>query len=232
MISRTKLSLLVALALCGGQSPRALTAQTVPSPYRFLEFRQEAGPFVGFMSPGTGRFGFGPGSGPAWGARYGIDISGPFGLEAVVTHSPTQRDIIDPGRVEGDQVVGEMSSHVVMIDGRLRFSLTGDRAWHGLSPFLFTGGGVAFDVAGDESDLELILSDDRFKFGTTFVGILGSGLRWFPSERFLIRGDFSLSLWRLKTPRGFRDPARAFEGVGEKEWVSGPSFTLGASFRF
>ena len=232
MISGTRPLLLTTLAVGAILFHGPLPAQTIPSPYRFLESKQEAGLFGGYISPATGRFGFGPGPGPAWGLRYGINFSGPFGLEAVMTQAPTQRDIVDPGRVEGDRVIGEMSSQLVTIDGRLRFSLTGDRTWHRLSPFLAMGGGLVFDAASDNSDEELLLADDRFHFGTSFVGILAGGLRWLPGERFLIRGDLSLSIWQLKTPRGYSDPERAFTGVDEKEWVGSSSFTLGIGFRF
>jgi len=230
MISGTRTYFLATLTLGAILSHGPLPAQTIPSPYRFLDSKQEAGVFGGYISPSTGRFGFGPGPAPAWGARYGINFSGPFGLDATVTHSPSQRDIVDPGRVEGDRVVGEVQSHLVMIDGRLRFSLTGDRTWHGFSPFVGVGGGLIFDAANDESDAELILADDRFNFGTSFVGILAGGLRWLPGERLLIRGDFSLSIWQLETPRGYSDPEREFTGVDEKEWVGGPSFALGIGF--
>lgn len=232
MISREIPRLLVTFALTAILFPADLPGQTIPSPYRFLESRQEAGLFAGYMSPGTGRFGFGPGPGPAWGARYGINLSGPFGLEGVVTHLPTTRDIIDPGRVEGDRVIGEMSSQMVMIDARFRFSLIGDRTWHRISPFVITGGGFVFDASDDTSDEGLILTEDRFKFGTSILGMLGGGVRWFPHERFLVRADYALVLWRLKTPRGYSDPERAFKGVEEREWVSGPSYTLGVAFRF
>lgn len=232
MNPRTKLILLAILGLGAFPSPHKAIAQSIPSHYRFLEARQEAGPFVGTMSPGTGRFGFGPAPGIAVGTRYGVNVSGPFGLEGVVTYLPTERAMIDPGRDEGDQEVGKMASDVIMIDGRLRFSLTGDRAWHNISPFVQTGGGFAFDVSGDNQDQEVLLQDDRFKFGTTFVGILGGGVRWFPGERFLVRADALLFLWQLKTPLGFSDPERGFTGVDEKEWVSGPSFSVGFGFRF
>jgi len=232
MISRAISRLLVSLALGAILFPGALMAQSIPSPYRFLEHRQEPDLFAGYISPGTGRFGFGPGPGPVWGARYGLNLSGPFGLEGVVSHSPSTRDIVDPGRAEGDRVVGEMSSQLVMIEARLRFSLTGDRDWHGLAPFLITGGGFVFDVSNDQSDEPLILTDDRFKFGTSFLGMLGGGIRWFPLDRFFVRADAALVLWRLKTPQGYSDPERAFRGVDEKEWVSGPSYTLGIGYRF
>jgi len=232
MTLKVRVLLLAGLALGGSGPFPSLHGQTIPSPYRFIERGQEVGLLAGYLSPGTGRFGFGPKPGPAWGVRYGVNVSGPFGLEGTVTHSPTQRDIVDPGRVEGDRVVGEMSSQLVIIDGRIRFTLTGDRTWHGLAPFLMTGGGVVFDVANDNSDEALLLDGDRFSMGTSFLGTFGGGMRWFPTERFLVRGDLSLLLWRLKTPRGYSDPERGFEGVDEKEWVSGPSFTLGVSFRF
>lgn len=232
MTFRSLLRPLLALAVGTALFHGSLPAQTIPSPYRFIETRQEVGLFGGFFSPGTGRFGFGPGPGPQWGARYGINLSGPFGLEAVVTHVPTTRDIVDPGRAEGDRVVGEMSSQLIKLEGRVRFSLTGDRTWHGIAPFVGTGGGFIFDVSKDNSDEALLLPGDRFSFGTSFLGSLGGGVRWFPTKRFLVRGDLFLQLYQLKTPRGYSDPERGFRGVDEKEWVSGPSFSLGISYRF
>jgi len=223
------LPILGLLALGG---PRMVGAQSIPSPYRFLEHRQEVDLFVGTMSPGTGRFDYGPQPGTSLGARYGINIAGPFALEGVLTYLPTDRSIIDPGRRESDFKVGEMPSDVVTLDARLRFSITGDRSWHGLAPFVLAGGGLAFDAAAAKEDEELLLADDRFKFGSSFVGILGGGVRWFPGDRFFFRADTQLFLWQLKTPRGFSDPEREFEGIEEKEWVSGPSFSLGFGIRF
>jgi hypothetical protein len=221
---------ILGLLLSGpGQS---LAAQVIPSPYRFLEARQEVDVFLGRMSPGTGRFDYGPQPGTSLGARYGINIAGPFGLEGVVTYLPTNRSIIDPGRAEGDFKRGEMPADLVVLDARLRFSLTGDRTWHGLAPFVLAGGGLAFDASGAQQDKEVLLDDDRFSFGTSFVGLLGGGIRWYPGERFVVRADTGLFLWQLKTPPGFSDPERGFEGVGEKEWVSGPSFSLGLGIRF
>jgi hypothetical protein len=150
----------------------------------------------------------------------------------VVLFLPTNRDLIDPGRVEGDRVVGEVSSHLLLLDARLRLSLTGDRTWNGLNPIVFAGGGVGFDLAGESSEEEILLEQDRFEFGTSFEGVLGAGVRWFTNERFLVRADLGLYLWELESPVGFRDASRGFEGVAEKEWVSGPSFSLGAAFHF
>ena len=232
MIPIGRHALLISLALMAPLLPGTAVGQSIPSPYRFLDTRQEVDIFMGTMSPGTGRFDYGPQPGTALGARYGINIAGPFGLEGVVTYLPTDRSIIDPGRAVGDFKIGEMPSDVIMLDVRLRFSITGNRSWHGLAPFVLAGGGLAFDGAGAKEDQELLLADDRFKFGTSFVGILGAGVRWYPGDRFFFRADTQLFLWQLKTPRGFSDPEREFEGVEEKEWVSGPSISLGFGIRF
>jgi hypothetical protein len=209
-----------------------LTGQTVPSPYQFIETRQEAGAFLAYLNPGTGLFGYGPKPGIAVGGRYGIHLGGPVGAEGVVTYLPTTRDLIDPGRVAGDRVVGDVPAHVLIADVRLRLNLTGDRTWRGLNPHLFAGGGLAFDLAGKSSEEEVLLEDDRFEFPRTVEGVAGAGLRWFATESILFRADFGLYLWRLKAPEGFKDPQLGLEGVAENEWVSGPSLSLGVAFHF
>ncbi len=232
MLPRTVLRCLASLSVLAGATPLPLRSQDIPSPYRFIENRQEAGPFVGYLSPGTGRFGFGPGPGVYFGARYGLRASGPLGFEAVVGYLPTTRDLVDPTRAPGSRVVGKVDANIVTMDLQMRFSLTGDRTWHGLAPFLLAGGGGAFDVAGDSSAETLLLEQDRFRFKKTWLALLGGGLRWVPSERLSVRTDASLNLWRLTTPPGFRDPDLGLTGVGEKEWVSGPSISLGLAFLF
>lgn len=234
MMARISFLTLSCAWLLASASPSPALGQSIPSPYQFIENRHEAGLVAGYTSPGTGRFGYGPAPGPTLGLRYGIRLGGPFSLDAVASYLSTTRDVIDPSRAEGNQVVGEVDAGVVTLDARLRFSLTGDRTWHGLSPFVFAGAGGAFDAVGaSDTEAELLeLENDRFRFRPTFLGILGSGAGWYPSERITVRADVGLLIWRLKTPPGFRDPARELTGVGEKEWVSGPSFTLGAAFRF
>jgi hypothetical protein len=213
-------------------APLEAEGQTIPSPYRFLETRQEAGAFAGVSGQATGRFGYGPSPGAVFGVRYGIHLGGPFGLEGTVGYSPTTRDVVDPSREEGDMVVGEADAELLNIDARLRFSLTGDRLWRGLNPLVFAGLGVTWDLAGESDQDALVLPDDKFEFGARFLAVIGGGIRWFPSDRILVRGDMTINMYQLKTPRGFLDPARGLTGVGEKEWVSGPTFTIGAAFNF
>ena len=125
-----------------GSAP--VQGQSIPSNYRYIEDRQEASLFGGLFDTGVGRFELGPKSGFAVGARYGLGLSGPFGLEGVATLIPTKRDVINPGRDEGDRAVEEAETTLLMIEARLRFALTGRRTWRGIQPFVFgsTGAGA------------------------------------------------------------------------------------------
>ena len=98
---------------------------------------------MGHMSATTGRFGYGPSGGTLLGGRWAIGLSGPLSFEGVVGLVNGTRDVINPGRAEGDRVVGAGDVLLTTIDGRLRFSLTGERAWHGLSPVLALMAGTA-----------------------------------------------------------------------------------------
>lgn len=221
-----------AIACLAAASPTPSTAQNIPSPYRFVDTRQEVGLFVGSSSMTTGRFGFGPSGGVQAGARWGIDLSGPLGFEAVAGVMSGTRDVINPAKVVGDQKIGEGDLLVGTLDARLRFTLTGDRTWHRLAPFGIMGGGIAMGL-GDDAPLDQELAvDDRFEFGTSFFGTAGGGARLLLTERLALRGDAVFSLWKIKTPPGFSDPERGFTAVEKGEWVSGLHVTLAAVLRF
>ena len=228
-ILRNSFPALLALLLAGAP---ALDAQTVPSPFRFIEGRQEAGPVFGIVDADTGRFGYAPEGGLLFGGRYAIELSGPVSLEGVATLISGERDIINPGRVEGDRVVGQADVRIATVDARFRFSLTGDRMWHRLSPFIVAGGGVAFDTAGDSPEDENLLPEDRFDFGPSFYGTTGLGLRWFVTDRFALRADGTFSLWKVGTPPGYSAPERPFENVAEGEWLQSLGLTLSTLIRW
>lgn len=227
---RLKSLLQAAILLC--LSRGTADGQTIPSPYRFWETRQEATSFAGWIAPGTGRFGYGPGPGPLLGVRYALDFSGPLSIEGVLNWVPTTRDVMDPRRQEGLRRLGSADSRLFGTDVRLKLSITGQRTWHRLNPFLITGAGLMWDLASRdpiESDLDDV---DRFKFGTAFVGQLGGGVRFFASDRWIARADALLHVWKLDAPSGFRDESRGFGDVGLSEWVNASSITLGVGYRF
>lgn len=233
-MDRIRFALLLA-AVCTAALARTGEAQQIPSPYRYIETAQEAGAFAGVLSPSTGRFDFGPRPGALLGLRYGIEISGPFSIEGVARTLSTTRRVKDPRREEGDRTIGEADVLLTAVEGRLKFSLPGRRTWHGLGPYLLVGGGLVGNLAGSAEVEEVLRAEDRFDFGLSFLGFLGLGTRWLPTDRLQLRLDGGFNLWQLDTPRGYRDPDRdlGFEAPPpENEWVSGLEATLGIAYRW
>ena len=212
--------------------PARVDAQSISSPYTFVERKQEVGAFVGYMSASTGRFGYAPKGGLMLGGRWGLELSGPVSLEGVVGLVDGERDVINPARPVDGQIVGVADVLLTKFDARLKFSFTGARAWHGLSPFLVAGGGVVFDLAEAVAIEETLDGADRFKFGTSFYGTTGLGTRWFLSDLVALRVDGIFSLYKVDTPPGYSDPIRGFTGVAEGEWLAGLSITLAALIRW
>ncbi len=217
-------------SLCALARPGAVAAQHIPSPYRYTETSQELSVFGGTIRPGTGIYGFGPGPGPVMGVRYGIEVSGPISLEGQLGYIPTTRDVVNPDRPEGNRAIAQADQRLLTADVRLNFSLTGRRTWHRLNPFLLAGGGLVVDLSGAQPEDAALLEADRFQMGTKVEGAAGGGLRLFLTDRWTVRGDAVLNLWKLTTPDGWG--TRGFTGVPRKEWVSGPLLTFGLGYRF
>lgn len=214
-------------------APGCLWGQEIPSPYRYIETAHEIGVFGGVLSPGVGQFDLGPESGPAAGVRYAIELSGPFSLEGVGRTLASEREVRDPRRTAGDRVVGAADVLLTSVDARLKFSLNGRRTWHGLGPYVLAGAGLAFDLAGESAVEAELPAEHRFDFGTSFVGLMGLGVRWIPRDDFVVRIDGEFDLWQLDTPSGYLANPELFENPPpENEWVSALGLTLGAAIRW
>lgn len=224
-------SLLVLTAVLAVR-PAAAAAQDVPSPYRYMEKGQEVSLYAGVLDTDPGRFGFGPDDPQFVGARYSVVVSNAFSIEGLATTAFGPRDVVNPARDEGDRVVEEAEIRLLILEARLQFALTGRRTWHGLQPFTYLGGGISFDTLGDQDEDFLLEEQDRYEYGTRFTGAFGGGFRWAVTDRWMLRADAGLLLYKLGYPAGWRDADRGFEGVPEDEWVSGRSLSLGLAWRF
>lgn len=214
-------------------------AQTVPSPYRFIEGRQEVSLLSGYMPADPGIYDLGPRSGPLFGARYTFEAAGPIFFEGLLSYVPTDRAVIDPRRARDDWSIGETDVHLVMLDARVDFSLTGRRTWRRISPHLFVGGGLAVDLATEGEREQELLPEDLFDFGTVFTANAGTGLRVSLTSKLMLRADASMTLWMINTPGGFQDPTKRPPTDGDEqenlqrgEWVAGAGLALSLGWRF
>lgn len=227
--------ILVVLALAGTLFPRGAQAQRIDSPYRFVETSQAAGGFVGYIGTGQNAREMGPDGGVYLGARYGIRISGPFGIEGTIGYLPTTRDVFAVDTLAADStdraLLGTADVQLLLAGVQLRFDLTGPRTWHRLQPFLLAGGGIAVDLASESSHDEELEVDERFDFGTSFAGELGAGIELHLADNLSLRGDVRSHFWKLPTPAAFA-LVRPEAGLPEDEWISNWTLSAGISLRF
>lgn len=209
-------------------------AQVVPSPYEFIETTHEVEGFVGQVLENRGQLDMGPGGGTMFGARYAIQLSGAFALEGHAFLVPTDRNVYEPTLDEEANLVllGNASSLVGGLDGRIRFTLTGDRTWNRLAPYLSAGGGAATDLSARSALEDDLAENERFTFGPSFLGVLGGGTRWLPAESISFRLEAAMNLWRLGTPQQFRALESDEIRIPEREWTNVGAVELGVSWRF
>lgn len=207
-------------------------AQRIDTPYRFFDETQGVGVTAGYISTDKGSVGLGPASGPAFGARYHIRLSGPFFVEAEGLYFPTTRAVLDTAVVDSAfEQVGEADIAIALLQATLRFQLTGQRTWHGMLPFVLLGAGVGIQAGDDDEADADVPGEARFDFGTTFAGQLGAGIEFFPVERLAIRIDARNVLWQLKTPQALleQDIGRT---LPSEEWTNNVTASVGITIHF
>jgi hypothetical protein len=197
------------------------------SPFRDVPSAQELTTYSGWYNGAKGSAGVGPQAGPIVGMRYEIRIGGPAFFSVHGGHAFSQRDVIDPLNPPATRHRGTKDVSLLLLDAGITLNLTGQRSWKGLIPFTRFGAGVAANVGGRGDPA-------NFTIGTPFALVLGTGVRWAPGGRWLVRLDVSDHLFRLtypatygSIPQGGGAPVLAGKS---SEWKHNGIFTLGASY--
>lgn len=211
-----------------------VSAQRVTSPYRFLEHTQFGGVYAGYLMTAEDVLGAGPQSAPGLGVNWGIAVSGPVKLTVELGYTPTTRTVRDTVFEAADstfRALGDANVRLLGLLGNVRLDLTGQRTWHAVQPFLFTGAGVVIDLAGD-SELEAEqAANARFNFGTSFAGQFGAGIEWYPGSRLSLRADGRGMLWKLSVPEAFQLTTDG-RTLAASEWAMNIFVGVGLSFHF
>jgi hypothetical protein len=203
-------------------------AQTIDSPYRYIETKNAVTVFAGYIAVDEGAFDMAPRSAPYFGARYGRHLTGPLYGDVGFGLSATDRAAFFRESAEGPLVpLGETDLVMMVGEAGLRFSLTGPRTWRGVAPYLGATLGFVSDLtSGDTFELD-VPADQLFRFGPGFAVAGGLGSDFFLTEQFSLRADLRDHLWRLTYPGGLSGT-----GQREDEWTHNFSFTLGGAYHF
>jgi hypothetical protein len=213
----------------------ANAAQNVPSPYTFIEHSQALAVFAGRGDLNPGQLGLGPQDADTYGGRYAVAFGGALNLDIDGTLFLSARDVLDVSEPVDDRSLGRTDINVFLVDFKLRMNLTGQRAWHGLQPFIAFGGGLAFSTSTSrvlELDSEMP-RDEWYEFGLRFTGTFSGGVNFHVSDKVSLRVDGVFNLWKISTPVGWQTLLADPRGQNpEGEWVSIKSLRVGAAWRF
>jgi opacity protein-like surface antigen len=239
MMRFSRTVLLLALSLAAGA--RAVAAQTIPSPYRYVDETQATGLFAGYLftDPDLGTsdstsLPLGVQSGPLFGVRYQVRASGPLSIEGRIGVSPTDRRLFgtelnaDSTFTEPVDLETTVPATLLMADVGITFHLTGPRTWNGLAPFAGLTGGLVGDVQGHQAEEDDIPDEALFRFGPSFAVGAGLGTDWFPTSNASIRVEAQGRLWRTSTPSGFL----ATRSDERSEWNPAVSIIVGGALHF
>jgi opacity protein-like surface antigen len=233
--------LVTAAAVLTAAAPAA--AQTITSPYQFVDRGQGLFAYVGYVVTDRGTIQTGPDSGATVGIGYSIRVSGPFAFDARIAYLPTSRTVydrqdagLDPEAIRADPRVGLVERgtadlSLLLTDASLRFDITGPRTWNKIQPYALLGLGGAFRMAAEHEAEEDIRTDVdlRVRFRNGFTGHFGGGLEYHMTPRATVRLDARNVLLRLQVPSGFITPARV---IDDREWVQSANLSVGLGFRF
>lgn len=220
----------VCLAICASRVSAQVDVGYPPStsPYRDLEFRQEATAFGGYFLAAKDPAGVAPQSGPMAGIRYEVVVGGPAQFVVRVAGVNSERRVIDPSKPASTRDLGVQSWPLYLVDLGISLNLTGQRSWHGVVPVIYTGVGLV-------SDLDKKVDEDPFNMGTTFAFSATGGLRIVPGGRFQLRADAGTYIYQIRYPTAYyATTADNTSVLGAKQaknfWKRNLGLTLGASY--
>ncbi len=214
--------------------PAALGAQDVlghlprSSPYHDVESPHELSVIGGYLVLARDAAGVAPRSSPVVGIREVLHLGGPLIFFARVTHTFSDRTVLDPAFPRALRVLGTTSDPLTIADVNFGLNLTGDRSWHYLVPMISAGIGAVSDL-GKSRDV------GGYTFGTSLAIPFGGGIRWVPPGRFSAHVDAYDYIWRYKYPSSYHTvaidnssvipPAHSLSG-----YRTNGMFTLGVSY--
>lgn len=219
----------IALLLASSILAESLQAQAIPSPFEYIEKKNSAGLFGGYIATDEGKQNAGPQSLSLVGLRYGFQLTGPLSADASVAFARGTRTVYArPVPTETTlETVGEADMSVLVADAGFRFHITGPRTWNRLAPFIVATVGVVADISGTAAAESELNENQLFEFGPGFAASAGFGTDFFLTERLSLRAEARDHLWRYTFPAGL-----SASGAEEKQWVQNFGFSIGVAFHF
>lgn len=180
-----------------------LSAQVVghlpeQSPYTDATGRHVWAGYLGYLSSVDDPAGVGPKGSLMLALEYDYDFPSPFLLTSRFGIAPfAERNVLDPLFTGPQRDFGTRSEPLFFLDAGLSASLTGEKAWRGFAPRVYTNIGV---ISSFNPDYDI----GQYRFGPKFTFSYGLNIRGVTGKDWEWRADISRVNYRLNYPGSYR----------------------------
>jgi hypothetical protein len=227
-------AVIVAAVLLTAVPPVRLSAQVgydpAHSPYHDMPRGAVWALSVGHLGGSRGEVGVGPADGLTGALRYEVPF-GAVGASLGLAYARTSRFVEDYTKDSTSRRTGPFNDPVVLADAGLQLVLTGRKTWHRFAPFI--GGALGVAIGS-----RLAQDTSGYRFGTKITLAPNAGVRWYPTRRVSVRGDFRLLLWKLHYPLSYKVPNKFDNSTvlpataALDQWTAHPWATIGVGWIF
>jgi hypothetical protein len=235
-----KRCMLIGVLFLTAHPPTRLSAQVgyepSRSPFRDIAGAQQLGLVVGRFSGAAGYAGVGAQPGTAFGIRFRNRLSGPLELTINASHISTERLFLDPTRPDSTRNRGMVDFSMISADIGLSLSLTGQKSWHGLAPWIGIGIGLITPTSPTTDP-------GGFKASAGFTLVPAVGTRLFLSQQLALQLEFRDNTIRYEYPLAYFNPTDPTTGATlpppiipitrtNKQLTHNFTLSVGASYHF
>lgn len=198
------------------------------SPYIDASGRHHVSLLLGWLNGGGDPAGVGPTSGPMVLGRYEYDIDGPLTTTLRLGYAPTlTRHVKDPMFSGPLRDLGTAREPLLMLDGGIQLSLTGDKTYRGIQPRLHGNLGL---ITSLQREFDL----GEYRFGPKFTLAYGASARILSKGPFEYHVDLTHAFWRMNYPPLYGDNPSVQEpsiigGSRTNPWVGNVILSFGVS---
>lgn len=224
-----RLRSLLAFALLAAAAP--LPAQVIGhlperSPFTDATGRHIWSGYIGYLTKVDDPAGVGPSGSLLLAGSYDYDFPSAFLLTSRVALAPfSDRAILDPLFSGEQRNVGTRRDPLLMIDVGLAASLTGEKAWRGIAPRVFTNIGL---ISSLNPDYDI----GQYRFGPKFSFSYGLNLRGVTGKDWEWRADLTQLAYRMNYPGTYTEDGSTIDesiigNARQNPWASQTMLTIG-----
>ena len=218
----------LALLLLAAAPLRAQMVGHLPteSPFTDAYGRHLVSLYLGYLSSVDDPAGVGPKGSSLVAVTYDYDFPSAFYLTSRIGLAPSaERNVLDPLFSGPQRNLGTRREPLMVMDVGLGASLTGEKAWRGISPRAVASVGY---IGALDPDYDI----GEYRFGSKFTMSLGLNIRGVTGKRWEWRADLTRSFYRMTYPGSYTAGGSTIDdpilpGGNQNPWAGQTVFAIG-----